>query len=263
MAAVETTDFASHCCRQAARGTVSYDVTELKDGSRVNTLTVTDGCMMMMGLEAGDDLQVIDLEIGGDASISLHALGTDSSEDDFYEAGTHTVTLAAGGTQLVGAPNDGTISILWSEPASSGSDIYVGLGDFTILGGSVSYHPSQDQDWLWFHGPALLETASTVQLQAIGGDVEASMVWVGDVTSGSSFTLPDEGGDESGVALTEGAHDVTIGPGGLFAIRLGTPDSDDGDGGGGDCAADIDGNGVVDGADLAALLSAWGVCSGG
>ncbi|MBB48408.1 MAG: hypothetical protein CMJ33_07685 [Phycisphaerae bacterium] len=97
-------------------GTVSYDVTELKDGSRVNALTVTDGCMMMMGLEASDDLQVIGLEIGGDASISLHALGTDSSEDDFYEAGTHTVTLAAGGTQLVGAPNDGTISILWSDP---------------------------------------------------------------------------------------------------------------------------------------------------
>ncbi len=251
-------------------GTVSYDVTELKDGSRVNALTVTDGCMMMMGLEASDDLQVIGLEIGGDASISLHALGTDSSEDDFYEAGTHTVTLAAGGTQLVGAPNDGTISILWSEPppverTSSGSDIYVGLGDFTILGGSVSYHPSQDQDWLWFHGPALLEAASSVQIQAIGGDTEASMVWVGDVTSGSSFTLPGEGSDESGVTLTEGDHDVTIGPGGLFAVRLGNPDSDD-DGGGGDeggCAADLNGDGEVNGADLATLLSAWGVCSGG
>ena len=243
-------------------GTVSYNITETGTGARLNALAVSSGCMLMMGLEAGDDAQQLTMVIGPLSSVKLHTLGTDASEDETYGPGTHLVTLDAGGTQLVGNPEN-TIAIGWAEEASSGSDSYLGLGEFEILGGSVSYHPSQDQDWIWFHGPALLETASTVQLQAIGGDAEASMVWVGDVTSGSSFTLPGEGSDESGVTLTEGDHDVTIGTGGLFAIRLGTPDSDDGDSGGGDCAADIDGNGVVDGADLAALLASWGVCSGG
>jgi len=239
-------------------GTVSYDVTEAKDGSRSNALTVGDGCMLMMGLEAGDGSQELTLVISGAASVILHTLGTDAGEDEAYGAGTHVVTLDAGGTQLVGDP-DGTISISWDEEASSGSDSYLGLGDFTILGGSVSYHPSQDQEWIWFHGPAFVQNPSSVQLEAIGGDAEASMIWVGDVTGGSSFTLPDEGSDESGVTLTEGEHDVTIGTGGLFAVRLGTPDSDDGGDG---CAADLNGDGEVNGADLATLLSAWGVCSG-
>ena len=245
-------------------GTVSYDVEETETGFRTNALVVTNGCMLMMGIEVSGESQELSLLIGPDASVTRHTLGTDASEDETYGPGTYLLTLDPGGTQLVGNP-DGTIAIGWVEEPNDGSDSYLGLGDFEILGGSVSYHPSQDQDWLWFHGPALLETASSVQLQAIGGDAEASMVWVGDVTSGSSFTLPGEGSDESGVTLTEGDHDVTIGPGGLFAVRLGNPDSDD-DGGGGDeggCAADLNGDGEVNGADLATLLSAWGVCSGG
>jgi len=248
-------------------GTVDFEITELVDGSRENQLAVTGGCMLMMGFDAADAARTLTLDILDGSSVTLHTLGTDASEDDSFEVGTHVVSLAEGGTQLVGdlaGLLGGSITVSWTEEANSDTDAYLGLADFEIIGGSVSYHPSQDQEWLWFHGAGEPVAQSTVRLQAIGGDAEASMIWVGDVTSGTSFTLPAEGSDESAVALTEGFHDVFIGSGGLFAVRLGAPDSDEGgsgDGGdGGGCVADLDGNGSVDGADLTILLGSWGVC---
>ena len=247
-----------------AGGDYEYELVEGAGGSATNSIVFDfsgQANSMMMGLDVGSDGAELQVTLSGDATFRVHPLGTPTY--DLYEAGTHAIALLPGGFQLVGT-GPGSLVMEWPEEVSDGGDARLIMRGFDLPGGSVSYHPGQGEEWIWFHGGSDAGASGGVfsgicSFEASGGPLDVALVWVGDV-SVDTFVLPDEGGDDPSVTMPEGLHQIEIGAGGLLGVRIGEGGSDGGDSGGDVCLGDIDGDGQVDGADLTLLLGAWGVC---
>ena len=213
------------------------------------------------GLDVAGASNVIGYEVT-DSTLTHHPIGTATYEP--YTTGSGTIPLVEGGHQLSFA-GPGSVTFTWNESANPGSEPYLFIPNFYLDNGTVSYHPAGEQQWLWFHGSGGTTFGHNIELQAVGGDVEASLVWVGNVSA--PFALPDEASDQSGVTLPEGAvYTVTLEDAtGILGIRLGDGgssdggDGSDGGGSGGGCSGDLNGDNLVNGADLALLLGSWGV----
>ena len=101
------------------------------------------------------------------------------------------------------------------------------------------------------------ETTAPVQIVLDNGDTEAvndfafsvqEMVWATAGTNGVMAFVP-----ETGSECPEDLDGNGVIDGGDLAQLLGEWQ-------GSNAASDFDGNGIVDGADLSALLAAWGAC---
>ncbi|MEE2681253.1 MAG: hypothetical protein VX641_02655 [Planctomycetota bacterium] len=239
--------------------TVSFlqSTTGPTSGSQYLGFSAEAGQSITFGLDVLGAADLINYEIIGDNSLTHHPIGTTTYQE---YTGNGLIDLVVGGHQL-SFTGPGGVVLRWNDPVDSGSDPYLTIPNFTLENGTISYHPAGEQQWLWFHGSA--GDTSTIGLQAVGGDVEASLVWVGNVSA--DFALPDEASDQSGVSLTGGV-DYTVSlddATGIFGIRLGDgggSDGDDGGSSGGSCAGDLNNDNLVNGADLALLLGSWGVC---
>lgn len=217
---------------------------------------------MTFGLDVAGASNVIAYEVT-DSTLTHHPIGTSTYEP--YTTGSGTIPLVVGGHQLSYA-GPGSVTLTWTESANPGSEPYLSIPGFFVEGGTVSYHPAGEQQWLWFHGSAEPTFVNNIVLQPVNGDVEASLVWVGNVYA--SFPLPDEASDQSTVTLPEdGVFTVTMEDAtGIVGIRLGDGgnsdggDGSDGGGSGGGCSGDLNGDNLVNGADLALLLGSWGGC---
>ena len=123
---------------------------------------------------------------------------------------------------------------------------------------SIRSTSSGDVETLWIGGTN--ETTSVVDLglEVVGTDVERTLMWVGDVTA-TGIVLPDEASDMTPTTFPVGYSILTANNAGFFSLVL--YDGSDDDGGDGDgCDGDLNGDGMVDGADLTLLLGNWGVC---
>ena len=92
---------------------------------------------------------------------------------------------------------------------------------------------------------------------AFGEDVQRPLMWVNDVSAGVSLAMPAEASDELDTLFVEGDHQVTMGPLSTMSIRLDRDEESDGSGEV-PCPADVNGDGLINGADLGLIISAWG-----
>ena len=111
--------------------------------------------------------------------------------------------------------------------------------------------------WLGTNGEA--DSDLSVNFRVFDENAERSMVWVNDVTGDGTFTMPAEASDQVQTLFTPGDHGLELGQYSLLSIVL-DRDEDDDDGGGSDTGptGDLNGDCVVDGADLGLLLAQWG-----
>lgn len=214
----------------------------------------SDRFVMGFGVEAGASLLSVELTGGGSL---IHRDATGSTP---YPAGSHDIVLDAGWNAIMVSGVLSTLDVRWLDPAGSGSS----SGDLLVdsiagmNGVSIRSTSSGDVETLWIGGTNETTSVVDLALEVVGTDVERTLMWVGDVTA-TGIVLPDEASDMTPTTFPVGYSTLTARNAGFFSLVL--YDGSDDDGGDGDgCDGDLNGDGMVDGADLTLLLGNWGVC---
>ena len=218
-----------------------------------------DADRFMMGFEVEGAHTVIELSVSGSGSIQHRDLS--SGIVSSYSGGPHSIVFATGSHGLLATGAVASISLQWNDPIHSGggSD-----GDFILdemaasNGASIWFTHSHDTETLWVGSANNSSSVTAISVDVTGAAVERPFMWVGAV-SGSGFTMPVEGSDMVDTLFPIGDIGISVESPGFFMLVLNDGDED---GGGGEpgCVGDINGDLIVDGADLSMLLGSWGVC---
>ena len=210
---------------------------------------------MVMGLEVtgGGDEIILDITSGSVLLRNITA-GTNAS----YTSTSADSIFLNDGSYMIAAGPAADLSLSWSEEGNFSE------GDMTIESlvgrkASVTFHPSGDAGALWLGTNGEADSDLSVNFRVFDENAERSMVWVNDVTGDGTFTMPAEASDQVQTLFTPGDHGLELGQYSLLSIVL-DRDEDDDDGGGSDTGptGDLNGDCVVDGADLGLLLAQWG-----
>ena len=214
----------------------------------------------------GSSRMIFGLEVtGGGDEINLNITSgyvmirdmTNGTNTNYTSVDTDPIPLADGSYMITAGPQ-ADLAMTWSEEAGH-SD-----GDMTIesLDGrdaSVTFHPSGGTGSLWLGTNGASDSEMTATFRVFDETAERSMVWVNDVSGSGGFTMPDEASDQVQTAFPAGDHSLELGQHSLLSIVLDRDENDD-DGGGSDTGptGDLNGDCVVDGADLGLILGQWG-----
>ncbi len=199
---------------------------------------------------------------GGEMELTLHSgsvlLREIGGSNTTYSSST-TLSLADGRYLLAGASTDANFEVEWSEWSFGDGDMTIASLEGTHA--SVTFHPSEDVERLWLGTSPDSSSQINATFRAFGEDLERPFMWVNDVSSDASFSMPDEASDELDTLFPEGDHEVTMGPISTMSIRFDRDGDSDGGSGEAPCPVDVNGDGVINGADLGAIIAAWGtVC---
>ena len=212
----------------------------------------------------GSSRMVFGLEVtGGGDEINLNITSgyvmirniTSGTNTEYTSVDTDPIPLADGSYMVTAGPA-AVLAMTWSEEAGY-SD-----GDMTIAyldgrNASVTFHPAGDTGALWLGTNGASDSEMTATFRVFDDTAERSMVWVNDVSGSGGFTMPDEASDQVQTAFPAGDHSLELGKHSLLSIVLDRDDNDDDGSGGSDdgLPGDLNGDCVVDGADLGLLLS--------
>ena len=208
---------------------------------------------MVMGLEVtgGGDEIILNITSG---SVLLRNI-TAGTTDSYTSTSADSIFLDDGSYMIAAGPAS-HLALTWSEEGNfSEGDMTIN----TLIGrnASVTFHPSGDTGALWLGTNGEADSELSVNFRVFDDDAERSMVWVNDVTGDGSFTMPAEASDQVQTLFTPGDHDLELGQSSLLSIVLDREEDDDDSGSSGP-SGDLNGDCIVDGADLGLLLSQWG-----
>ena len=185
-------------------------------------------------------------------SVLLREIGVGNT----YYSSSATISLADGRYFIAGASVDANFEIEWSEWSFGDGDMTIATMDGTNA--SATFHPSDDTGRLWLGTSPALDSQIVATFHAFGEDVQRPLMWVNDVSGGSTLSMPAEASDELDTLFAEGDHEVSMGPLSTMSIRLDRDEESDDGSGEVPCPVDVNGDGEVNGADLGLVVAAWG-----
>ena len=266
-------DIGNHCANEMI-GYINVDESDSDGGLRIGIVDIQD-CNFSFsndaGLESfalsgeGDRANfTIGVEPEGDITFETYASGNVG----IYQASTNTLTPLSG-TQTVNLYSG-------QKYAFVAESLYEGKGGEIVL--EFAYDSDCDEcgpfiglssngcsvtsvgDQLMFKSTAS-DRSGTIFLE---GEAEITLSVAGAVTS-DTLSLPASG-EESTVSIPAGSHSIELNASGgsqfaLLTMYMG--EDGDGDGGGddGSLPEDVNEDGIVDVADLLAIIAAWGATS--
>ena len=195
---------------------------------------------------------------GGELELTLHSgsvLLREIGVGNTFYSSSATLALGDGSYFLAGASIDANFEIEWSEWTFGDGDMTIATMEGTHA--SATFHPSEDTGRLWLGTSSATGSEIMATFHAFGEDVQRPLMWVNDVSAGVSLAMPAEASDELDTLFVEGDHQVTMGPLSTMSIRLDRDEESDGSGEV-PCPADVNGDGLINGADLGLIISAWG-----
>lgn len=212
---------------------------------------------MMLGLEVENVSGVLSLEVGTGGAVQVRSIG--GAFDMTFPTGSYNVVLTSGPHAIIRTSAAESVAASWNEAEYGDSkEPFVEMGSFSVTGGvALTYRMSHDIGWIWLTTSSE-SGAGNMVLTAHDGDAEKTITWIGNVTDDGTFAMPDEATDSTATMFTEGDHTITLGSASALGIKM--EDGDDDGGGGGGCLGDLNGDEIIDGADLTMLLGSWGPC---
>ena len=206
---------------------------------------------MNLGLEVAGGGGEMELTLYS-GSVLLREIGVGNT----YYTSSATISLADGRYFIAGASSDANFEIEWSEWSFGDGDMTIASLDGTNA--SATFHPSEDTGRLWLGTSPAADSEIEATFHAFGEDVERPLMWVNDVSGGTTLAMPAEASDVVDTLFAEGDHELTMGPLSTLSIRLDRDEESDGGSGEVPCPVDVNGDGEINGADLGLVIAAWG-----